>query len=98
MVLCDEDCNHCPIIMHPNNRMVTYILNKAEQKFGNEMYKIVQNACPNLTCCFDCRIDDFCHNEDSCEIMAKVNNYKLGPICLSCGKPIRECGGCDNVC
>jgi hypothetical protein len=25
------------------------------------VYKIVQDECPNMTVCFDCRIDDFCH-------------------------------------
>jgi len=69
MRLCDEDCNHCPIIGHENNRMVTKILNELLDKFGNDVYSIVQKRCPNLTCCFDCRIDDFCHDED-CEIIS----------------------------
>lgn len=60
-ILCDEDCNKCPILNHKNNRMITFILNKLYKKFGNEVYKIVQKQCPNLTCCYDCRIDDFCH-------------------------------------
>lgn len=47
--------------------MVTFILNSLLEKFGDEVYPVVQSACPNLTCCFDCRIDDFCHVE-GCEI------------------------------
>jgi hypothetical protein len=70
--LCDENCNHCPIIMHPNNRLVTRILNEAYEKFGSEFYKIVQGYCPNLTCCFDCHIDDFCHDEN-CKIVKDIN-------------------------
>jgi len=66
--LCDSDCNHCPIISHPNSRLVTKILNEAYDKFGNEFYRIVQDNCPNLTCCYDCRVDDFCHFED-CKIV-----------------------------
>ena len=61
--LCDQDCNHCPIINHPNSRMLTKILNAAYDRFGDEFYKIVQDQCPNLTVCYDCRIDDFCHIE-----------------------------------
>lgn len=71
---CDGDCDHCPIIRHKNSKMVTMILNQALEKFGNEFYQIVQDACPNLTCCFDCRIDDFCHVED-CEIEEKRKAY-----------------------
>ncbi len=60
-ILCDEDCNHCPIILNKNSRRLTKILNEAYDKFGNDFYKIVQKHCPNLTVCYDCRIDDFCH-------------------------------------
>ncbi len=63
-VLCNKECNNCPVISHENNRMVTNILNKLHNKFGNEVYLIVQSLCPNLTCCFDCKIDDFCHVEE----------------------------------
>ena len=59
--LCDEDCNNCPIILHPNNRMVTKILNELLKKFGDDVYPIVENLCPNLTVCYNCRIDDFVH-------------------------------------
>jgi hypothetical protein len=57
--------------MHPNGKMITRILNEAHEQFGNGLYRIVQNLCPNLTCCFDCRIDDFCHVE-GCEIVKGV--------------------------
>ena len=74
--LCNEDCNRCPIIGDPNNRLLTFILNKTHNKFGDDFYKIVQEACPNLTCCFDCRTDDFCHVE-GCEIMKKVEQSDI---------------------
>jgi len=73
MKLCNEDCNHCPIVSHPNSRMLTYIFNKAYDEFGDAFYKIVQDACPNLTVCYDCRIDDFCHIE-GCKILEKIDN------------------------
>lgn len=65
--LCDENCNNCPVIGHPNNRMVTKILNELLNKFGDDVYPIVQKNCPNLTVCYDCRVDDFCHDEN-CEL------------------------------
>lgn len=71
--LCNEDCNSCPIINHKNNRLVTKILNELLNKFGNEVYLIVQKNCPNLTSCYDCRIDDFCHDE-GCEIIKEIDN------------------------
>jgi len=61
--LCDEDCNHCPFLLHKNSRMVTYILNALLEKYGDGVYEVVQKVCPNLTCCFDCRVDDFVHVE-----------------------------------
>ena len=66
--ICDENCNECPIFRHPNMRMISSIFNQAYDKFGDEFYAIVQKACPNLTCCYDCHVDDFCHVE-GCEIL-----------------------------
>lgn len=68
MQLCDKKCNECALIGDENSRLLTKILNEAFDKFGDEFYKIVQSNCPNLTCCRDCRIDDFCHIE-GCKIM-----------------------------
>lgn len=45
--LCNSDCNHCPIIGHPNNRLLTKLLNQLLARFGNGVYELVQNACPN---------------------------------------------------
>ena len=66
--LCDEDCNHCPVILHPNSRMLTKALNEAYDRFGDEFYAIIQRNCSNLTVCYDCRVDDFCHVE-GCELI-----------------------------
>ena len=67
MELCNRDCNNCPIVNHPNSRMLTKVLNALFDEFGDGAYDIVQENCPNLTVCYDCRIDDFCHVE-GCEI------------------------------
>lgn len=71
MNLCDNDCNNCPIVGHPNSRLLTRILNEAFEEFGDDFYKIVQKHCPNMTVCFDCRVDDFCHVE-GCEIVQGI--------------------------
>lgn len=68
MELCDRDCNHCSIVVHPNSRMLTRVLNELQDKFGDGVYEIVQSHCPNLTVCYDCHIDDFCHVE-GCKIV-----------------------------
>ena len=64
MRFCDENCNECTLL---DNRQLSKILNMLLSRFGDDVYKIVQSQCPNLTCCADCRIDDFCHIE-GCEI------------------------------
>lgn len=70
--LCNEECNNCPIISHPNSKLVTKIFNEAYDEFGTAFHHIVQKHCPNLTCCYDCRIDDFCHFE-GCKIIGDDN-------------------------
>lgn len=67
---CDNNCNNCPIVNHSNSRILTKVLNDIFDKFGKDVYEIVKTQCPNLTCCYDCRIDDFCHLSD-CEIVRK---------------------------
>lgn len=66
---CDEDCNRCPLLREGNARILTVIFNELNERFGDGVYAVVQGACPNLTVCFDCRIDDFCHVE-GCELLA----------------------------
>ena len=61
--LCDGDCNHCPLINHPNADMLSVVLNELHNQLGNEVYKIVQSFCPNFTVCSECRVDDFTHVE-----------------------------------
>jgi hypothetical protein len=77
MRLCDENCNNCPLMTSPNSRMLSKIMNEAQKQFGDEFYLLVSKNCPTMTICKDCRIDDFCHNED-CEIMAEIE--KESPI------------------
>lgn len=97
---CDNDCNNCPIIMSDNSRMVSFILNSLIESLGvDKVYLIVQAACPNLTCCADCHIDDFCHVE-GCEIVtAAEDRYgkpTAQPLTQQGSKPseICLCDGC----
>ena len=48
-------------------RELAAILNKLVSLFGDEVVQAINEECPNLTCCPDCRIDDFCHFK-GCEI------------------------------
>jgi hypothetical protein len=74
---CDENCNGCPIIFHKNSRMIRKIINEAYDKFGEDFQKIVQDNCPNLTCCYDCKVDDFCHTE-GCNIYKEIKEVQNG--------------------
>ena len=73
---CDDNCNECPVISHPNSRVLTQILNKLHDGFGNGVYRIVQDMCPNFTVCYDCRIDDFCHSEECVLVEKMEKQYK----------------------
>lgn len=68
---CDEDCNNCSAV---ENRQVSLILNALHERFGDGVYEIVQLYCPNMTCCADCRIDDFCHLGE-CEILDEAEKW-----------------------
>jgi len=69
---CNGNCNECVLMDHPNAKILTHIFNKSFDKFGDEFYKIVQDHCPNLTVCYDCKIDDFCHDR-GCKLIKKCN-------------------------
>lgn len=71
---CDEDCNNCPVILHHNSRQLTVVLNALQNLYGDTVYRTVQHYCPNMTVCFDCRIDDFCHCEE-CELADEAEKY-----------------------
>jgi len=73
--LCDENCNCCPLLNNKNSIMLTKIFNELQNKLGNEVYKIVQGNCPNLTVCYNCRVDDFSHFED-CKFGKIIKNKK----------------------
>ena len=73
---CNENCNYCPLITHENGKMITKIMNEAFELFGSEFYRIVQNNCPNLTCCFNCYIDDFTHYK-KCEFNSNIWKNKI---------------------
>ena len=71
--LCNEDCNHCLLLFeNSSTRMLTYLLNKAYERFGESFYKLVESHCPNLTCCVECNIDDFVHVE-GCSIAEELS-------------------------
>ena len=62
--LCDGNCNECPLVGgHQNTLQLSLILGRANKKFGDEFYALVQSLCPNLTVCAECHVDDFVHVE-----------------------------------
>ena len=75
---CDEDCNNCDI---HQNRQFSFLINVLYQIFGAGVYSVTQQICPNMTCCSDCRIDDFCHDSD-CEIVTEAKRFAAYAIGL----------------
>lgn len=59
--LCDQDCNNCEAI---ENKQVAVLLNALALVFGEKVWWMANSVCPNLTCCPNCHIDDFCHWSD----------------------------------
>lgn len=72
--LCDEDCNHCDVLRAKNSKMVSAVLNALLDEFGPEVNRITNRFCPNLTCCSNCHIDDFCHVE-GCPVVEQVDAF-----------------------
>ena len=68
---CNEDCNNCEI---HQNRQFSLLINILHQMYGDDVYSITQTVCPNMTVCADCRIDDFCHDDD-CEIEKEARRF-----------------------
>lgn len=68
---CDGNCNECIVI---RSRAVSFVLESLYSAFGDKAYKIIQESCPNMTCCADCCIDDFSHVKD-CEISKASTNF-----------------------
>lgn len=72
--LCDERCNGCEAT---ENRQAALLMNVLREVYGDGVVQIANSICPNMTCCPDCRIDDFCHMGDDdgrgiCEIEAEA--------------------------
>lgn len=61
--VCDSKCNDCVLLSEPNAKMLTVIFNQLFKEFGDGVVDIINEHCPNLTCCYDCHIDDLCHLE-----------------------------------
>lgn len=70
---CNEKCCECPLMQDNGaTRELVLILNKLVMIHGDEIIQEINEECPNLTCCPDCHIDDFCHTE-GCEIIGAID-------------------------
>lgn len=72
MNLKDCSCNDCIPASQILFKTAYDILYKHYLLFDSVSYIITQYACPNLTCCPECHIDDFCHIE-GCERAKRIN-------------------------
>ena len=66
---CPRDCNNClPKADIHLRRMIYRVLTAISfnPEFDTAIDPIVNGICPNLTCCPECGVDDFCHVE-GCE-------------------------------
>lgn len=70
--LCDEDCNHCAVV---HNRQVSLLMNTLRHTYGDDIEEIGNEICPNLCCCADCHIDDYCHiGDDDGKRLCEIDN------------------------
>jgi len=69
-----DDCNECYCKTPYLHRVAYSILFKLfiTPKIDSDLvYKYTQSICPNLTCCPECRMDDFTHVE-GCKLEDKL--------------------------
>lgn len=74
---CNGNCNECSLLQVDEthgDRQLTLLLNVLVNIYGDDIIKITNNVCPNLTCCSDCHTDDFCHYEN-CEIDKEAKRF-----------------------
>lgn len=85
--LCDNDCNTCEAIQ---NKQVALLLNVLALVYGKGIWWITNRICPNLTCCPNCHIDDFCHWKDADIGMRGIENIEKegGDFCEIAAKAI----------
>ena len=64
-----RDCNNCDILSSRRYKYLYLMLAKLDWALsdteikGKTLLGIVNTACPNMTCCPECRVDDFVHVE-----------------------------------
>ena len=68
------NCNDCAIENLALRATCYDILYAHYLLFGNQSYALTQKGCPNMTCCPECRIDDFCHIE-GCKRAERVEKW-----------------------
>ena len=97
-LFCDDQCNSCPVINHGNSRLLSLIMNAMYNRFGDGVREILNTFCPDLTCCADCRGDDFSHTK-GCEIFDCADTYEwLGQRRLSAIQYVQWKKGWCNDC
>ena len=74
-----KNCNDC--LKGHESKIAYIIIDKIRRKVGDDVIKITNKICPNLTICPECRIDDFIHVE-GCELdklvdKIKINDYNI---------------------
>lgn len=88
---CDKNCTDCPLINHPNSRMLSRLMNALYNAYGDGVMEIINQTCPNMSVCYDCRIDDFCHLEE-CKIIESpvVTSEMLASQIARCSSLLRD--------
>ena len=74
---CNGNCNECSLLQVDEthgDRQFTLLLNVLVNIYGDDIIKISNNFCPNLTWCSDFHTADFCHYEN-CEIDKEAKRF-----------------------
>jgi hypothetical protein len=90
---CYGQCRRCNAIDgHGASLQIARLLNRMHLAFGNGADEIIEKACPNLTVCPECMVDDFCHCvDDNGNECCEVGRYAFSDLELAAGN-----AGCND--
>lgn len=74
--LCELGCENCEAA---RSKQLAILLNVLALKFGEEVWRICDRICPDITYCPICHVDLFCHyDKDDGVFVTPIGRVQLG--------------------